>query len=125
MELPRLVYKDGGPHERAHGTYSYAQVKTADEHAAMLADGWYDNLGDALAPKPVPVFEELVGLVIVDPAPKQLAEYEDESLEAIDVSIDEVSPPTRSEMEAKAKQMNIKAYWKMSDEKLLEKIGGG
>ena len=115
MIFPRLVYKDGGPHERAGGKYDYKLVANDQEYYTMLEDGWLDNLGEALQPKkteptdPVPEVVE-VALELEDLSPKEEDVEEDST------------PPTRGELEAKAKELGIKTYWKMSHETLLEKV---
>lgn len=45
MEFPRLVYRSANNHK---------PVQNADEHAAALADGWYDSVPDAIAKKHTP-----------------------------------------------------------------------
>lgn len=55
MEYPALVYKDGGPHPRARGTYSYRAVSDDAELAVALAQGWRSNLDAPASPVPAPV----------------------------------------------------------------------
>lgn len=48
MEFPRLVYKDGGPHPRQGGTYSYQAVQDEQQLEAALDDGWHASLPAAV-----------------------------------------------------------------------------
>ena len=50
MIFPRLVYKTGGRFEFSGGSYDYAYAENQDDYDALIADGWFDNLADALNP---------------------------------------------------------------------------
>jgi hypothetical protein len=97
LELPALMYKDKGEHQRAGGTYSYKLVSTPEEVDVALRNGWYKTLPGAIA-----------GEVDVEGLPPE--------------AIDENAPPTRAELEAKAKELGIAFHPKINDKKLQEKI---
>jgi len=117
MIFPRLVYKDGGPHERAGGKYDYKLVTNDQEYSTMLEDGWFGNLGEALQPWEI----ESMPLDPVPDVVEVALELEDLAHKEDDVEEDS-TPPTREELDAKAKELGIKTYWKMSYETLLEKV---
>lgn len=79
MEFPRLVYKDGGPHQRMGGTFDYVCVEDEAQHAERLADGWFDTVGEAIAAPAVPK------------APPD----------------DDTKPPTRAEIEQKLGELGV------------------
>lgn len=87
-----MVYKCPGPHSRAGGTYDTKGVNSKEEHEAALEAGWFNTLPEAVAGK-----SSLVEL----PAD---------------------APPTRKELEQKAKELNIKFDKKVTDKDLAAKI---
>ena len=95
MEFPTLVYKDGGPHQRPGGTFDYKRIVNESELAAALADGWFPTLVEATQP------------AAVDPT---------------EVPPDDDAPPTREELETKARELGIKFDGRTSDKALLAKI---
>ena len=99
MEFPRLVYKDHGPHQRAGGSYDHALVESQAEMDAALKAGWFATLPEAIETKPV----------IALPPPALPPPADDE-------------PPTRAELEAKAKELGIEFSPNIGDKKLAERI---
>ena len=95
MEFPTLVYKDGGPHQRPGGTFDYKRIVNKDQLAAALADGWFLTLVEATKP------------AAIDPS---------------EVSPDDDAPPTREELETKARELGIKFDGRTSDKALAAKI---
>lgn len=93
MEYPRLVFKCPGPYARQGGTYDHAVVNDAGEHASQIGAGWFNTLPEAIEGK------SAISEVPADDA-----------------------APTRSELEAKAKSLNIAFDGRTSDAKLLAKI---
>ena len=87
-----MVYRDGGPYARKGGTYDTKGVSSREEHDQALEDGWFNTLPEAIAGKSA----------------------------VVDVKDDE--PPTREELEQKAKELGIKFDKKTSDEALAKKI---
>ena len=89
-EFPTLVYRSPGPH---HGpgstTYDYRGVKTEDELTLRQIEGWTLSLDEAINGKPA--------------APEPV----------------DNSPPTRAEMEQKARELKIKFDGRTTDRKLL------
>jgi len=93
-QFPTLVYKGHGPHSRAGGTYDYTAANDQEELEAKLADGWFQTLPEAIEAHDKPA------------APKS----------------DDNAPPTRKELEAKAKELAIKFTNKTTDAELSTSI---
>lgn len=89
MSYPRLVYRCPGNIQRAGGTYDHKPVADDDENSAALADGWFATLPEAIEGKSVDA---------------QAKEYD--------------APPTREELETKAKELGIKFDGRTTDAKL-------
>ena len=95
MEFPRFVFKDHGPHQRPGGSYDHALVESQSEMDAALKAGRFATLPEALEAKPV----------IAAPLPPA-----------------DDAPPTRAELEAKAKELGIEFSPNIGDKKLGERI---
>lgn len=92
--FPTMVYKDGGTHQRPGGTFSYMGVNSPEEMKEAIACGWSDSLEKAANGDSEPVED----------------------------TIDEASPPTREELEAKAKDLGIKFTHRSKDKTIADKI---
>lgn len=93
-QFPTLVYKGHGPHSRAGGTYDYTAASDQEELEAKLADGWFKTLPEAIEAHDKPA------------APKS----------------DDNAPPTRKELEVKAKELGVKFNGKTTDAELGDAI---
>lgn len=91
-QFPTIVYKGHGPHSRAGGTYDYAAANDQEEFDAKLADGWFTTLPEAIDAHDKPVVKS------------------------------DNAPPTRKELEAKAKELSIKFDKKTTDAELSAAI---
>lgn len=91
--FPTIVYRTPGAHQRAGGTYSYQGIADAETLESALADGWFRTLPEAIDGK----HDDATG-------------HEDEEM------------PTREELEAKAKELEIKFDGRTTDKSLAEKI---
>lgn len=89
-QFPTLVYKGKGPHSRAGGTYDYAAANDQEDFDAKLADGWFATLPEAIDAQDKPAV----------------------------VKTDDNAPPTRKELEAKAKELSVKFNNKTTDAEL-------
>lgn len=92
-QFPTIVYKGKGPHSRAGGTYDYAAANDQEDLDAKLADGWFTTLPEAIDAHDKPV-----------------------------VKSDDNAPPTRKELEAKAKELGIQFGKKTNDAELSASI---
>src|SRR3990167_11110301 len=105
MEFPRTVFKNHGPIERAGGTFSALLIDGREAFENALEDGWYENLA-----------------VAIDP-PKKVEPEKLEDLEPPDEKDPESeAPPTRLELEAKAKELGIRFDGRYSDKGLTAMI---
>lgn len=98
-DFPRMVYKAGGPHEFNDGRFDYIVVDDEEALSGALVDGWCMTTADALKSK------------------QPVGESPPEPIDTLDDA-----PPTRAELEAKARELHIKFDGRTSDEKLGEKI---
>ncbi len=102
-DFPTILYKTPGPHKKPRGgTYKTTGAADKAEFDALLKKGWF------------PSYEEAVA--------GQAADKIIEAAEAFDDAIDEVSDPTRDELEAKAKELGVSFNSRTSDKKLAERI---
>lgn len=90
VEFPCFVYKDGGPYQRAGGTFDYKLAEDESERDSLLASGWFKTVPDAIAGVREPV----------------------------ELPIDETSPPTRKELEQQATELGIVFDGRTNDKKL-------
>lgn len=101
--FPTIVYKTPGPHKRPRGgTYAYCGAKDKAEFDALIAKGWAASYEEAVAGKRA---NEIIA-----------------TAEAFEDAIDEVSEPTRDELETKAKELGVSFNGRTSDKKLAERI---
>lgn len=96
MEFPRLVFKDKGDQLRHGGTYSSLLVESEAEYRIALDNGWFGGLIEATNA----VNKPAAGLVLPS----------------------DNAPPSREEMEAKAKELGIAFHPSIGDNNLLKKI---
>lgn len=98
-DFPTIMYRVPGPHKKPRGgTYAYRGAADQAEFDALIAKGWSASYEEAVSGKKVA-------------APAKTEE-----------PIDEVSAPTREELETKAKELGISFNARTSDKKLSERI---
>lgn len=51
MSFPTIVYKCPGDHHRAGGTYSYRGAEDVEALSALVAEGWFLTLPEAIEGK--------------------------------------------------------------------------
>jgi hypothetical protein len=94
-DFPTIVYRTPGPHKKPRGlSYGYRNAADKEAFDALIAKGWSASYEDAVGQKP-----------------KTKA-----------VEIDEVSGPTREELEIKAKELGVSFNVRTSDITLSERI---
>ena len=77
-DFPTILYRTPGPHKKPRGgSYAYCGAANQAEFDALIAKGWFASYDEAVTGK---------HFAAEDP-------------------IDEVSPPTRDELEAKARNL--------------------
>lgn len=104
MQEATMVYRAPGPHQ-IHGFDVDYQVVDAIDVPDMLADGWFSTPTEAGEAHAGELAEQAK---VIPPAP------------APDPADDE--PPTRAELEAKAKELGIKFDGRTSDKTLADRI---
>jgi len=106
MSFPTLVFKKGGAHQMKGGTFSYRGIDDEEALEAALADGWVASMVELEA-----VSGEVKPVVVA----AKVEEVKEEK-------VDEVSPPTREELVAKATELGIKFSKNLGDKKLAALI---
>lgn len=97
MDFPTIMYRTPGPHKKPRGgTYAYRGAADQEEFDALTAKGWFPSYEAAVAGK--------------------------STLKVAEEPIDEVSGPTRAELETKAKELGVSFNARTSDKKLAERI---
>ena len=102
-DFPTILYKTPGPHKKPRGgTYKTTGAADKAEFDELLKKGWFPSYEEAAAGK-------AAGKII-------------EAAEAFEDAVDEVSAPTRDELETKAKELGVSFNARTSDKKLAERI---
>jgi hypothetical protein len=105
-----IVYRVPGKHFGSDGTtYDYIAVNSEDELKVKLKEGWFNTLVKAVKASKVRTRDEEGQYVADDPETPENEAYTD-------------APPTRKELEAKAKELGITFRSNIGDKKLREKI---
>ena len=101
-DFPTILYRTPGPHKKPRGK-TYAFISAADQEAfdALIAKGWSAS------------YEEAVSKLDKKPKAKAVEKA---------AEIDEVSAPTREELEAKAKELGVSFNARTSDITLSDRI---
>lgn len=92
MNFPNFVYRVPGNHQCNGGTYDFKSVHDEDELLEAIQAGWKFSIVDAL----------------------EDVEYE--------IGEEDNSPPSRDELEEKARELGLKFDGRTSDRKLLEMV---
>jgi hypothetical protein len=94
-DFPTIMYRTPGPHPKPRGgTYAYKGAADQAEFDVLLGRGWFPSYEDAVVGKIVAAVSE----------------------------IDTVSPATRDELEAKAKELGVSFNARTSDKTIAERI---
>ena len=102
-DFPTILYKTPGPHKKPRGgTYKTTGAADKAEFDELLKKGWFPSYEEAAAGK-------IAGKII-------------EAAEAFEDAVDEVSAPTRDDLEDKAKELGVSFNARTSDKKLAERI---
>lgn len=97
MDFPTIMYRVPGPHKKPRGgTYAYRGAADQEEFDALISKGWFPSYEEAAAGKA--------------------------ARKVVEEPIDDVSGPTRDELETKAKELGVSFNARTSDKKLAERI---
>lgn len=98
--FPMIMYKCPGPFKKPRGGfYNICSVLDESQYLSKLSDGWFPSYAEARNGKL-----------------ESQSDLDNES------DIDQYSPPTRDELESKAKALGIIFDGRTSDKKLLARI---
>ena len=128
IELPAILYQSPGPHKKpGGGTYKIVGINTQEEFDAKLSAGWFTSSAEAIT-------------AAGDKAttPKRVAEWRLKAKAKktkkrrpskplgwklpVPVPVIEDAPPTRAELETKAKELGIRFDGRTRDKKLGQLI---
>jgi hypothetical protein len=139
VEYPCLVFRSPGQYSGEFGaTYTYRQVQDAAEHARALEAGWHSSAEQAVAAAGEAAYthnlrgKKLTQVMRAKPwerhqkAAQAVFAAQPVSAPAEDVSqppepVDD-APPTREELEQKARELGIRFDGRTSDKRLLARI---
>ena len=94
-DFPTIVYRTPGPHKKPRGkTYAYKGAADQAGFDVLIAKGWFPSYEDAVVGKIVAAVNK----------------------------VDTVSPATRDELEAKAKELGVSFNARTSDKTIAERI---
>ena len=100
IDFPTILYRVPGPHKKPRGgTYKTIGATDQDAFDDLTSKGWF------------PSYEAAISTVAGKAAPN-----------VVEQPIDEVSGPTRSELESKASELGVSYDGRTSDKKLAERI---
>lgn len=99
MEFPTLLYKVPGKH---FGNYDYKGCPDKEAYADLKVQGWHDSIEEARA--------------------GGHAEKVIDAAQELEAAIDEISPPSRKELETKAKELGLSFNHRTKDEVLAKRI---
>jgi hypothetical protein len=98
-DFPTIVYRTPGPHKKPRGkSFAYRGVADQEAFDALIAKGWSASYEEAL--------------IAAHPLKPEVKAVE----------IDEVSGPTREELESKAKELGVSFNSRTSDITLSDRI---
>lgn len=124
MEFPNLVYRCPGTYQCPGGTFAYKSVQDEVQLAKALAEGWFATLPEAIEGKKVATETETPDSetearfdAAIAPETATLADCQAGQQEAADNA-----PPTRAELQQKAKKLALKFDSRTSDKKLGDMI---
>jgi len=126
--FPTLVYRAPGSSQHSSGgRYRYRGAEDQAEYDALLADGWHATILEAVVAAGDRAFvhnRKPAGLLAKARAKlaAQAPAVEAVVGEVVE-QLDDNAPPTRVEMEDKARELGIKFDGRTSDARLLAKIG--
>lgn len=130
IELPAILYQSPGPHKKpGGGTYRIVGINTQEELDAKLSAGWFASSAEAIttagdkATTPKRVAEWRIKAKAKKTKkrkPSKPLGWKQPAIEPVPVIED--APPTRAELETKAKELGIRFDGRTRDKKLGQLI---
>lgn len=131
MQFPIHVYKCPGNYDGPVGlSYKVKTAESSGHHAELLSIGWFATLDEAIeAAGPLAYPKPKVSAWRLLKKQKKLAKGKKDNPtskkvepELKQVEVDDNAPPTRTELETKAKELGISFDGRTTDRKLGERI---
>ena len=130
IELPAILYQSPGPHKKpGGGTYRIVGINTQEELDAKLSAGWFASSAEAITaagdkattPKRVAEWRlKAKAKKTKKRKPSKPLGWKQPAIEPVPVIED--APPTRAELETKAKELGIRFDGRTRDKKLGQLI---
>lgn len=130
IELPAILYQSPGPHKKpGGGTYRIVGINTQEELDAKLSAGWFASSAEAITaagdkattPKRVADWRiKAKAKKTKKRKPSKPLGWKQPAIEPMPVIED--APPTRAELETKAKELGIRFDGRTRDKKLGQLI---
>ena len=130
IELPAILYQSPGPHKKpGGGTYRIVGINTQEELDAKLSAGWFASSAEAITaagnkattPKRVADWRiKAKAKKTKKRKPSKPLGWKQPAIEPVPVIED--APPTRAELETKAKELGIRFDGRTRDKKLGQLI---
>ena len=128
IELPAILYQSPGPHKKpGGGTYRIVGIKTQEELDAKLLAGWFASSAEAItaAGDKATTPKRVADWRLKAKAKKTKKRRPSKPLGwklPVPVPVIEDAPPTRAELETKAKELGIRFDGRTRDKKLGQLI---
>ena len=128
IELPAILYKSPGPHKKpGGGTYRIVGINTKEELDAKLLVGWFASSAEAItaAGDKATTPKRVAEWRLKAKAKKTKKRRPSKPLgwkQPVPVPVIEDAPPTRAELETKAKELGIRFDGRTRDKKLGQLI---
>ena len=130
IELPAILYQSPGPHKKpGGGTYRIVGINTQEELDAKLSAGWFASSAEAITaagdkattPKRVADWRiKAKAKKTKKRKPSKPLGWKQPAIKPVPVIED--APPTRAELETKAKELGIRFDGRTRDKKLGQLI---
>lgn len=128
IELPAILYQSPGPHKKpGGGTYRIVGINTQEELDAKLSAGWFASSAEAItaAGDKATTPKRVAEWRIKAKAKKTKKRKPSKPLgwkQPVPAPVIEDAPPTRAELETKAKELGIRFDGRTRDKKLGQLI---
>ena len=128
IELPAMLYQSPGPHKKpGGGTYRIVGIKTQEELDAKLSAGWFASSAEAItaAGDKATTPKKIAEWRLKAKAKKTKKRKPSKPLgwkQPVPGPVIEDAPPTRAELETKAKELGIRFDGRTRDKKLGQLI---
>ena len=120
MDYPRMLYRVGGPVALQDGDYDTLIVADEEADAAARAEDWWETPAAARANADEPISPSPRAIRLLQQEIRELRKPPSER--AIEPGPTDDAPPTRDELEQKARELGIKFDGRWGDRRLVAAI---